>query len=253
MAFSGSLPPLQWTGRAVVPGRQPRPELMPPLGGLPSSSGPLVVDQVVLDCCNEAFEFARVNRAAEVDVVHLIYAMCGVEPAAAQLAARGLRIVELRLEASRIISGTNVVSFVASPRCSLELSTLLQMAGIVAARAGFAFITVDHLVTAILEGKGGAAAQALLGQAAVSPTTSGLERLAPPEQPRRDFDPASERRFAAIESSLAALARQVGADRDRILQQIEILQRSIDIRHAVPAGLEMLANDPDYSDSDGIR
>ncbi len=52
---------------------------------LPSTSNrgaPIWVDEVVLDCCNHAFDVAAAHRAGEVRIDHLIYALTRIDEAA---------------------------------------------------------------------------------------------------------------------------------------------------------------------------
>jgi hypothetical protein len=51
-------------------------------------SGPILVDETVLACCNYAYDVALANRSADVRVEHLLNAMSHIEAAAVALEAR---------------------------------------------------------------------------------------------------------------------------------------------------------------------
>jgi hypothetical protein len=100
-------------------------------------TGPILVDEIVLACCNHAYDVAVAHRAAEVRVEHLLNSMTRVEAAAAALEARGVRLGPLRRESAMIVAGE--IPAVAgngavSPRRSEELADLLRFAAGLAAR-----------------------------------------------------------------------------------------------------------------------
>ncbi len=65
---------------------------------------PIWVDEVVLECCNHAFDVAAAHRAIEVRLEHLVYALTRVDEAADALEARGVRVAALRREAATVIA-----------------------------------------------------------------------------------------------------------------------------------------------------
>ena len=69
------------------------------------ASGPIWVDDTLLACANQAFDIALAYRSAEVRLEHLVLAMTRVEPAAAALEARGVRVVSLRRDSAVTIAG----------------------------------------------------------------------------------------------------------------------------------------------------
>ena len=77
---------------------RPRPTLQS------SRGAPIWVDEIVLDCCNHAFDVAAAHRANEVRIEHLIYALTRIEEAAEALEARGVRVAALRREAANAIA-----------------------------------------------------------------------------------------------------------------------------------------------------
>jgi hypothetical protein len=114
---------------------------------------PLLVDEVLLACCNHAYEVAAAHRAAEVRLEHLIHAMTRVEPAAAMLEARGVRVAPLRRETVTIIAGEIPVGLGAGParpRRSDDLESLLRQATAASNRRGIAG-TVDDVVDVLIE------------------------------------------------------------------------------------------------------
>lgn len=95
------------------------------------SSGPLLVDDIVMRCCNQAYDLAMVHRAAAVGLEHLIHAMTLVDAASEALAGYHIDVSTLRRESASIIAsgmplGRSGEQF--SPRPSKEFDELLQFA-----------------------------------------------------------------------------------------------------------------------------
>ena len=100
-------------------------------------SGPILVDETVLACCNYAYDVALANRSADVRVEHLLNAMSRIEAAAVALEGRGVRVAALRRETAAIIASeipTAASNGSPSPHRSDELADVLRAASTVAAR-----------------------------------------------------------------------------------------------------------------------
>jgi hypothetical protein len=116
-------------------------------------SGPILVDETVLACCNHAYDVAAAHRASEVRVEHLLNAMTRIDAAAAALEVRGVRVAALRREtatvvASEIPAAAGIGS--ASPRRSDELADVLRFASSLAARRNAA-ASVDDVLQVLLD------------------------------------------------------------------------------------------------------
>ncbi|MEZ5853701.1 MAG: hypothetical protein R3D67_02750 [Hyphomicrobiaceae bacterium] len=117
-----------------------------------SQNDPLWVDEVVLACCNYAFDVAKANGAAEVELEHLVNALTRVDAAARQLEARGVHEGQLRRESATLIASevpaANAGDALA-PRRSAELEDVLRRAGDIAYRRGTA-AGVDDVLWVLL-------------------------------------------------------------------------------------------------------
>ncbi|HEY8194323.1 MAG TPA: Clp protease [Hyphomicrobium sp.] len=116
-------------------------------------SGPILVDDAVLACCNHAYDIAVAHRAGEVRIEHLLNAMTRIDAAVAALEARGIRVPALRRETATIVaseipavSGNGPVS----PRRSDELADLLRLSAGIAGRRN-APADVDDLLQVLLD------------------------------------------------------------------------------------------------------
>ena len=69
-----------------------------------TNTTPILVDDVVLACCNHAFDVAVAHRAGEVRLEHLLHALTRVEGAGQALDKRGIRVAGLRRESATIIA-----------------------------------------------------------------------------------------------------------------------------------------------------
>ena len=92
------------TDLAIPPGGEVFASSTRPRAGPGPRSGPIWVDQTVLDICNHAFDVASAHRASEVRLEHLIYALTRVGEATEAFEARGIRAVALRREAATVIA-----------------------------------------------------------------------------------------------------------------------------------------------------
>ena len=116
-------------------------------------SAPILVDDMVLACCNHAYDVAAAHRAAEVRVEHLFNAMTRIDAATAALEARGVRVAALRRETAAIIASE--IPAVAgngssAPRRSDELVEVLRLAASAASRRNAA-VSIDDLLHVLLD------------------------------------------------------------------------------------------------------
>lgn len=91
----------------------------------------LVVDEIVLRVCNQAFDLAVAHRAVEVGLEHLIHALTLIDPAAAILQDYNFHVSTLRRESASIIASDPPAGRSAgllSPSPSAEFAELLQFA-----------------------------------------------------------------------------------------------------------------------------
>jgi hypothetical protein len=116
-------------------------------------SGPILVEETVLACCNQAYDIAVAHRAAEVRIEHLLNAMTRIEGAIAVLEARGIRVSSLRRDTAAIVAGDIPAvsgNGAVAPRRSDELEDLLRLASGVAARRKAA-ADIDDVLQVLLD------------------------------------------------------------------------------------------------------
>ena len=116
-------------------------------------SGPILVDETVLACCNLAYDVAVAHRAGEVRIEHLLNAMTRIDAAIASLEARGIRVPSLRRETAAIVAGDIPPAGgngSVSPRRSDEFADLLRLAAASASRRNSA-ADVDDLLQVLLD------------------------------------------------------------------------------------------------------
>lgn len=119
----------------------------------PFQAGPVLVDDTVLACFNQAYDIASAHRSIEVRVEHLLNAMTRVDPAAVALETHGVRVVALKRETATIIAGDIPAapgSGAVSPRRSDELAELLRLAASFASRRNAA-VSVDDLLHVLFD------------------------------------------------------------------------------------------------------
>lgn len=127
-----------------------------PLAGADAGHGlrpdPLWVDDIVLACCNHAYDLAVAHRAAEVRLEHLLNAMTRIDAAARVLEARGLRIADIRRDTANSIVGELPVPALAgrfTPKTSTAVEEILRLAARQAANRHSPATTTDVLTVLI--------------------------------------------------------------------------------------------------------
>ena len=113
---------------------------------------PIWVDELVLQCCNYAFDVALARGAAEVGLEHLVHALSRVDAAALLLEANGVREGQLRRESVSLLTGelaTGRSADRAIPHRSHDLESVLRRASHSAGRRGQA-ASVDDVLGAML-------------------------------------------------------------------------------------------------------
>ena len=192
----------------------------------------IAVDELVLACCNRAYDVAHFHGSADVRLDHLLHALTHVPAAAQVLTELGIRADILRRETAVAIAAdtpAGPTDRANGPRASAALTDALRRAAD-PALARHLPASVHDLLRALLGGGPGSPAAHLLMRAAVDPQR--LERWR--DEPRREaFIPASPAgqvearprdlapatqdavldRFAQMEASLRALREDMAADR----------------------------------------
>jgi len=203
-----------------------------------SAPDPVWVDEVLLACCNYAYDIATLNGAAEVGLKHLVNAMSRVEPAARILEARGVRDAQLRRESGALIASEIPMSATAervAPRRGPDFEDVLRRAAEQAGRRGAAATVEDVLWV-------------MLNYARDLPSVLLLRRLTPDWQrldwprPRESAVPAAEPRaalsasagfdgvagrIAQIEDSVRLIHADLAAERRILADLIRDTQRDI--------------------------
>jgi hypothetical protein len=207
---------------------------------LNGNSDPLWVDDVLLACCNYAYDVAQANGAAEVGLEHLVNALTRVDSAARTLEARGVREGQLRRESATLIASeipTVNAGEAVAPRRSGELEEVLRRATELASRRAIA-AGVDDVLWILLH----------FGREL--PVVAMLRRLTPDWQ-RTDWgrtregyrepplpEPASrpvplvvsdtmQARMASIEDGLRLIQSEFAAERKQLTELVRDIQRDV--------------------------
>ena len=157
------------------------------------ASEPIWVDELVLQCCNYAFDLAVAHGAAEVGLEHLVHALTRVDAAALLLEANGVREGQLRRDSASLVASdlsTGRGSKGGAPLRSLDLETVLQRASDSAERRGRT-ASVDDVVWATLQ------------HARNVPAVALLRRATPQWQQRPSGAVSSEATFETLDPGLA--------------------------------------------------
>ncbi len=195
------------------------------------SSGPILVDETVLACCNYAYDVALANRSADVRVEHLLNAMSRLDAAATALEHRGVRVAALRRETATIIASEIPAAAdngSPSPHRSDELADVLRAASSLAARRN-AVAGIDDLMQVLLDQRAEFPASELLvrftsrvalrdGPDPLPPLTRLRHGSELPRPHRGDFtgsptDAIQNSRIEALEQMVRALSQELSNER----------------------------------------
>lgn len=209
-------------------------------------AGPVLVDEAVLACFNQAYDIASAHRAGEVRVEHLLNAMTRLDAAAAALEMHGIRVVALKRETATIIAGDIPAmpgSGAVSPRRSEDLAEVLKFAMSLAARRKGA-VTVEDLLQVLFEHRAEFGASELLLRFAsrvaepLPPLTRSEPRYAPSRYTvdyarptyRSDYlgtptDALQNSRIESLEQAVRALGQDLSNERHAIAGLVRDLAR----------------------------
>ncbi|KAB2912574.1 MAG: hypothetical protein F9K29_18495 [Hyphomicrobiaceae bacterium] len=223
-----------------------------------AADDPIQVDELMLACCNAAYDIAVFHGAREVRHEHLLHALTRVPAAADILEHTGIRTAHLRREtavaiASDMPAGTGEGR--GAPRTSAEVAETLRQAA-EQAWARHAPASIADLLRVLLGGGQDAPAAALLMQAAVD--AQELERwrddpfsslqLASLETQSRGGQPGIAetimKRLDGLESALQAMQAELAAERKATGDLLREMHAGIGAMQAAPAApehMQMLA------------
>ena len=193
-------------------------------------SGPILVDETVLACCNYAYDVALANRSTDVRVEHLLNAMSRLDAAATALEHRGVRVAALRRETAMIIASEipTAAGNGSSPHRSDELAHVLRAASSLAARRN-AVAGIDDLMQVLIDQHAEFPAGELLvrftsrvalrdGPDPLPPLTRLRHGSDNPRSHRGDFtgsptDAIQNSRIEALEQMVRALSQELSIER----------------------------------------
>lgn len=199
---------------------------------------PLWVDEVLLACCNYAFDVAQANGAAEVGLEHLVNALTRVEAASRVLESRGVREGYLRRESAALIASevpaANARDAI-SPRRSADLEDVLRHASDVAHRRGSA-ATVDDVLWVLLHYSRDLPVVQLLRR--LTPDWQRLEwmRIREPQMPEPAPRPVAVQlvandgvhtRVATVDDTIRLMQSEFAAERKLLMDLVRDIQRDV--------------------------
>ncbi|MDX2157130.1 MAG: Clp protease N-terminal domain-containing protein [Hyphomicrobiaceae bacterium] len=206
----------------------------------PQSAEPLWVDEILLACCNYAFDVAQANGAAEVDLEHLVNALTRVDAAARILEARGVHEGQLRRESATLIASeipaANAGDAIA-PRRSPDLEDVLRRASDLAHRRGYA-AGVDDVLWVLLHYGRDLAVVHLLRRHTPDWQRADWGRIREPVPPQPEPQPMPRpvplsltdglaSRVVGIEDGLRLLQAEMAADRKLLMDLVRDIQRDV--------------------------
>lgn len=196
-------------------------------------AGPVLVDDTVLACFNQAYDIAAAHRAGEVRVEHLLNAMTRLDSSAAALETHGIRVVALKRETATIIAGDIPAmpgSSPVSPRRSDDLVEVLKFATTLAARRNTP-VSIDDLLQVLFDHRSEFGASELLMRFVaraepLPPLTRSEPRYAPQRYPvdygrplyRNEYlgtqtDALQNSRIESLEQAVRALGQDLSNER----------------------------------------
>ncbi|MFV0294531.1 MAG: hypothetical protein ACK5JT_00220 [Hyphomicrobiaceae bacterium] len=207
-----------------------------PQGSAAGANDPVWVDEVILGCCNYAFDVAQANGAAEVDLEHLVNALTRVDGAARQLEARGVHEGQLRRESATLIASEMPASNAGealSPRRSADFEEVLRSASELGSRRG-GVAGVDEVLWVLLHYGRDLPVVVLLRR--LTPDWQradwgkGRVMQMPEPAPRPAQLVASDGfagRMAGIEDHLRTLHQELVSERKLMVELVRDLQRDV--------------------------
>ena len=215
-------------------------------GAQPTSSGtgPILVDETVLACCNCAYDVASFHGSEDVRLEHLLHALTRVGAAAEVLAEIGIRVDTLRRETAVAIAAempTGPIGDPAAPHTSGAFEDVLRRAADQAAKRR-APAGLHDLLRTVLGGGPTSPAAAHLMRAAADPQRLERWRDAPlrvaltagaPEtgSGSHELSPGAAGallgRLDRMEAAVRALQGEVAADRHAIGELMRDVQSGL--------------------------
>lgn len=199
---------------------------------------PLWVDEVLLACCNYAFDVAQANGAGEVDLEHLVNALTRVDAAARTLESRGVREGHLRRESAALIASeipaANAGAAV-SPRRSGDLEDVLRRASDIAHRHGSP-ATVDDVLRVLLHYNRDLPVVQLLRRLTPDWQRFDWVRIREQQVPEPAPRPVAVQlvanegmhaRMASMEDSLRLMQSEFAAERKLLMDLVRDIQRDV--------------------------
>lgn len=232
--------------------------------------GPIWVDDIVLNCCNHAFEIALAHRSSEVRLEHLLHALTRVDAAAQVLESYGIRELALRRETATVIASDIPVGLPngkARPRRSEELELVLRKASQVASNRE-APAGVKDLLHVMIDIEPGLRGLELLHRHLAPPTSyapepryTGYEmpreqvRMVPayyvneanmarlPEARPTSVDTMQNNRLDQLEQMVRGLSHDLADERETLSQMLQSLHS--DVRGGMSTSSGMSSDDLD--------
>ena len=238
----------------ALPEPQPEPKRSRNQRATPSQT--IWVDDIVLECCNYAYDAALTHRAAEVRLEHLVFAMTRIDAAAEELEAHGVRVAALKREAVHVIMSEIPVALVngkSGPQRSEALEQVLRAAEKLASRrkeaagvadilavltdAGFDLPGLQRLRTFFMRAQALAEPAHLERRPLYAPEPMYAERYIPEPRPIQpdlsslysvanyQANPSYQLRLDALEQAVRSLTNDLLTERKALIAMIENLAR----------------------------
>lgn len=149
-------------------------------------NGPILVDEIVLACCNHAYDVALLNRAGEVRLEHMLHALTRIDAAAEALEARGVRVAALRRDTATVIASEIPIGMPngkGTPRRSESFEEVLRLAAAHASRRNSP-AGVDDVLHIIMDVEPGLPGLALIARNMARPASFNEPPLRTAYEPR---------------------------------------------------------------------
>jgi hypothetical protein len=202
---------------------------------------PILVDELVIACCNAAHDAALFHGAREVRLEHLLYGLARLQAAAEILEQLGLRTAQLRRETAMAIAAdvaAGPISDNGAPRASAEFDEVLHRAAELA-RERLTLASVPDVLRALLGWSKTSPANALLTRAAVDPGALDRWREEARQAITAEMEGKSLRphmaeavlsRLDMLDGALRSLQSEMAADRQAMGELLGEVKRGIAAR-----------------------